>query len=76
MGRITVSDILNLSIPERIILVEQIWDTIAAKAEMINLTDEEKGIIEQRLQLYYKNPTAASQWDDVYTRIISKSSSE
>ena len=71
MGRITVSDTLALSIPERILLVEEIWDTIAAKAEMIEITDEEKRIIDQRLQAYYKNPNAASPWEDVYKRIIS-----
>jgi len=72
MGRITVSDTLALSIPERILLVEEIWDTIAAKAEMIEITDEEKRIIDQRLQAYYQNPNAASPWEDAYKRIISK----
>jgi putative addiction module component (TIGR02574 family) len=72
MGRITVSDTLALSIPERILLVEEIWDTIAAKAEMIEITDEEKRIIDQRLQAYYQNPNASSPWEDVYKRIISK----
>ena len=72
MGRITVSDTLALSIPERILLVEEIWDTIAAKAEMIEITDEEKRIIDQRLRAYYQNPNASSPWEDVYKRIISK----
>lgn len=42
MRKITASDTLSLSIPERILLVEEIWDSIAAKAEMIEITDEEK----------------------------------
>ncbi|OQX19569.1 MAG: antitoxin [Desulfobacteraceae bacterium IS3] len=72
MRRITASDILALSIPERILLVEEIWDTIAAKADVIDITDEEKRIIDQRLQAYYRNPNAASSWEDVYNRIVSE----
>ena len=72
MRRITASDTLSLSIPERILLVEEIWDSIGAKAEMIEITDEEKRLIDQRLQAYYQNPDGASPWEDVYKRIISK----
>jgi len=71
MKKITVSDTLTLSIPERILLVEEIWNTIAAKAEMIEITDEDKTIIDQRLQAYYQNPNAVSKWEDVYKRIVS-----
>jgi putative addiction module component (TIGR02574 family) len=72
MRKITASDTLSLSIPERILLVEEIWDSIAAKAEMIEITDEEKKLIDQRLQAYYQNPDGTSPWEDVYKRIISK----
>ncbi len=42
MREITATDALTLSIPERIQLVEDIWDTIASDAEEIELTSEEK----------------------------------
>ena len=71
MRRITTSDILALSIPERILLVEEIWDTIAAKSEEIDVTDEEKRIIDRRSEAYYRNPNAASSWEDIYKRIVS-----
>ncbi len=71
MRRITTSDILALSIPERILLVEEIWDTIAEKSEEIDMSDEEKRIIDRRLEAYYRNPNAASSWEDVYNRIVS-----
>ncbi|WP_347273040.1 addiction module protein [Candidatus Kuenenia sp.] len=43
MKQITATDALALSIPERIQLVEDIWDTIAAEPEAIELTEDEKG---------------------------------
>ena len=55
MSKITATDTLELSIPERIQLVEDIWDTITAKASSIELTDEEKRIIDARLMHGWKS---------------------
>jgi putative addiction module component (TIGR02574 family) len=72
MRKISATDTLDLSIPERIQLVEDIWDTIAAKADSIELSREEKKIIDQRLDAYHKNPDPGSPWTDVFKRIVSK----
>jgi putative addiction module component (TIGR02574 family) len=72
MKQITATDALALSIPERIQLVEDIWDTIANEPEEIELTSEEKRIIDERLEAYHRNPDLGSPWEDVYKRIVSK----
>ncbi len=71
MKKITATDTLGLSIPERIQLVEDIWDTISAKANSLELTKEEKKIIDARLEHYHQNPESGSPWEDVYKRIVS-----
>ena len=72
MKKITAADVISLSIPERIQLVEDIWDTIAAKADSIELTEEEKKIIDTRLEKYHENPELGSPWEDVYKRIAGR----
>jgi putative addiction module component (TIGR02574 family) len=72
MKKITATDSLTLSIPERIQLVEDIWDTIATESEAIELTEDEKRIIDERLEAYHKNPDLGSPWEDVYKRILSR----
>ncbi|MBN1639280.1 MAG: addiction module protein [Ignavibacteriales bacterium] len=72
MNTLKVTDTLNLSIPERIQLVEDIWDTIAENAYLVDLTEDDKIIINERLEAYHKNPEAGSPWQDVYKRITSK----
>ncbi|MEW6235476.1 MAG: addiction module protein [Candidatus Omnitrophota bacterium] len=72
MKKITATDALALSIPERIQLVEEIWDTISAKADSVELTQEEKNIIDERLEKYRQNPEAGSPWNVVYRRIVSE----
>lgn len=71
MKKITATDTIALSIPERIQLVEDIWDTIAAEGPAIELTEDEKKIIDKRLEAYHRNPDVGSPWEDVYKRIVS-----
>jgi len=72
MKKISATDTLALSIPERIQLVEDIWDTIAAEAESIELTEEEKRTIDERLAAYHQNSQLGSPWEEVLERIKGK----
>jgi putative addiction module component (TIGR02574 family) len=73
MKKVKVSDTLALSIPERIQLVEDIWDSIASEADAVELTEQQKKIIDERLKAYHENPEAGSPWEEVYNRITKKS---
>ncbi|MCL0042467.1 addiction module protein [Thermodesulfovibrionales bacterium] len=72
MKTFAATDTLGLSIPERIQLVEDIWDTIAVEADLVELTEEEKKIIDERLEAYHQNPNLGSPWGEVFKRIVSK----
>ncbi|MDP2280011.1 MAG: addiction module protein [Nitrospirota bacterium] len=72
MKKISATDTLELSIPERIQLVEDIWDTIAAQTDSLELTEDEKEIIDKRLEAYHNNPDSGSPWNEVYERIAAK----
>ena len=71
MEKITATDTLDLSLPERIQLVEDVWDTIAAEADLVELTEEEKKVIDERLKAYHQNPNLGSPWKDVFKRVVS-----
>ena len=55
----------NLSIPERIRLVEEIWDTIAEENEAFELTDAQKRELDRRLELVKKDPKRGRTWDEI-----------
>lgn len=71
MSTLTQANVLNLSIPERIQLVEDIWDTIAEVPEEVGLTDEQKTELDRRLDAYHRNPDEGSPWGMVRDRIRS-----
>ncbi len=72
MKTISAVDTLALSIPERIQLVEDIWDTIAMQANAIELSAEEKKIVDERLDAFHKDPAAGSPWEEVVKKIRSR----
>ena len=55
----------NLSISDRIRLVEEIWDTIAEENEAFELTDAQKRELDRRLESARNNPGQGRTWDEI-----------
>ncbi|NEQ69302.1 MAG: addiction module protein [Symploca sp. SIO2D2] len=63
MDNLLPSNILQLSISERIQLVQDIWDTIAISSEEVALTDSQKQELFRRFKLYEQNPDYLAKWE-------------
>ncbi|PKN24309.1 MAG: addiction module protein [Deltaproteobacteria bacterium HGW-Deltaproteobacteria-21] len=72
MSTFTEKDILELSVPERIQLAQDIWDSVAKVPESLALSEEEKAEIDRRLDAYHQDPNAGSPWSVVRDRIRSR----
>ena len=72
MKKPTVSDVLEMEVAERIIFVEDVWDSIAAVPESVELTESQRQELSQRLEMYHQNPNEGSTWNDVKQRILEK----
>ena len=64
-----IADILELSVAERVQMVEDIWDSIAAVPEAVPLSEDQKKELDRRLEAYHLNPDAGSPWNEVRERI-------
>lgn len=69
MQTLSKADILKLSVAERILLVEDIWDSIAELPEELTLSEAQQQELDRRLEAYHKNPEAGSPWAEVRERI-------
>ena len=72
MSTLAKADVLSLSVPERIQLVEDIWDSIAEVPESVPLSDEQKAELDRRLDAYHRNPDEGSPWGVVRERIVGR----
>jgi putative addiction module component (TIGR02574 family) len=64
--------ILKLPIPERLELVEAIWDSLADSPEAeaaFALTDEQRAELDRRLEEHLANPSSAIPWEEVRRRL-------
>ena len=69
MSTLAKADVMSLSVPERIQLVEDIWDSIAEVPETVPLTEDQKAELDRRLDAYHRNPDEGSPWGMVRERI-------
>jgi len=66
-----MQNILELSISERIEMVEAIWNSIADNEKTATIPKETKGLLDQRLANHTQNPTEGSPWNEVKERLKS-----
>ncbi len=65
----SIDEIKMLDITERIMLVEEIWDSIAKEQDSLSLSDYEKKILDERLTSLEKNPTNLVSWNEIKNRV-------
>jgi putative addiction module component (TIGR02574 family) len=63
-------ELLKLSVAERIQLVEDIWDSIAAEASAVELSDEIRDELDRRLDDQEANPGIGHSWPEVKARLL------
>lgn len=57
------NQINKLNVSERILLVEEIWDSIASEEQSFDLTDSQKNIVSNRSDELRENPSIGRKWD-------------
>lgn len=69
MSTISIADILELPVQERIHLVELIWDSVAAVPETLQVSPEIITELETRLAEFEANPEAGHSWSQVKSQL-------
>ncbi len=72
MSKVSLADVLELSVAERIQLVGDIWDSIATQLEPLPLTQAQRDELDRRLEDYHQHPEKGSPWEEVKERIAKR----
>lgn len=73
MKPIDLSKVLALPVPDRLKLIEAIWDSIAEVPEALELTAAQQAEVDRRLDAFLRDPAAGSPWPEVKARILKQS---
>jgi putative addiction module component (TIGR02574 family) len=65
----TIDDLISLSPAERILLAEELWDSVSSNPETVPVTDEQREELDRRLQTFRENPSLVVTWDAVKARL-------
>jgi putative addiction module component (TIGR02574 family) len=66
------TQISNLSVSEKIILVEEIWDSIASQEKSFDLSDSQKNIVKERSSSFKNNPKLGRSWEEIRAEFLGK----
>ncbi len=73
MGQLSEPLIIQqLSLAERILIVEEIWDSIVAEQASLPVTNAQQAELDRRLDAYRACPGQGASWEGVKTDIRPK----
>jgi putative addiction module component (TIGR02574 family) len=58
-------DIHQLSQSERILLAEELWDSVATNQDLLQVTDDKKKVLDERIASYKNSPDEVISWNKV-----------
>ncbi|MCW8929242.1 MAG: addiction module protein [Gammaproteobacteria bacterium] len=65
-------EIQELTVSERIMLAEKLWDSVLSKESEIDLTENQEIELDRRLNSFMTDQELGSSWSDVKKRVISR----
>ena len=73
MGQLSEPLIIEqLSLAERILIVEEIWDSIVAEQASLPVTTAQQAELDRRLDAHHTSPGQGASWESVKTDIRPK----
>ncbi len=69
----TIPDVNRLTAAEKLLLVGELWDDLAAHPTEIPVSREHIAELDQRMDEYRRNPNQVTSWEDIQHRILGRS---
>ena len=70
MTKAFVDQVLNLPPGDRLDLMDQIWESLAQNPELIPVPEEDRQLLERRLESYRAAPDKVVSWDSIRGRYL------
>ncbi len=71
MHLLNMPEIKELSIPEKILFVEDLWESIAADPSVVQMPDSHKSELSRRLEIFDNHPGDLISFDELKAKINS-----
>ncbi len=65
MSKVPIKQLLELSVADRMQLIDDLWESVAADSEVIPLNEAQKQEARRRLEEHRANPGSAIPWEQL-----------
>jgi putative addiction module component (TIGR02574 family) len=65
VARITVDQLLDMPLAERVELAQALWDSVARNPENVPMTQAQREELDRRLDEYEQDPNEGSSWEAI-----------
>jgi putative addiction module component (TIGR02574 family) len=62
----------SLTTNEKVVLAQQLWDSVAANEDSLDVSANQKAEIDRRVIEFESDGTTGNPWDSVKSRILNK----
>ena len=66
---VPLDKILSLSTSERLWLIDQISENLAAELDALRISETQRVILDRRLDVYERNPSEVLIWEEVWAEL-------
>ena len=70
MENVSISDVFQLPVEERIRLAQAIWESVASSPDQVPLTTAQVRELDRCYDEYLNDPDEGSSWNDVKARLL------
>jgi len=68
----TIPDVNRLTPAQKLLLVSELWDDLAAHPTAIPVSREKIAELDRRMEAYRRDPSQVTSWEAIQQRILGK----
>lgn len=71
----TIPDVSRLTAAQKLLLVSELWDDLAAHPTEVPVSREQIAELDRRMEDYRRDPSQATSWEAIQKRLLVRTSS-
>jgi len=69
----TIPDVNRLTPAQKLVLVTELWDDLAAHPNAVPVSPEQIAELDRRMEAYRRDPSQVTTWEAIQQRILGRS---
>jgi putative addiction module component (TIGR02574 family) len=68
----TIPGVNRLTAAEKLVLVSELWDDLAANPAEVPVSREQIAELDRRIEAYHRDPSQVTSWETIQQRVLGR----